>query len=98
MNENHDLISNKNEKCVGKIKIETPENIWIADFLALRSQAYSFKCCDKNTKKIEGTSNSHSKNNKFEEFYKSVFGGEHRKRCDIVLFHSIIHEKYLQNV
>ena len=44
VDENHELYSNKNEKVVGKYKIETPENIWIDEFVCLRSKAYSFKC------------------------------------------------------
>ena len=31
----HELFSNKNKKVVGKFKIETPENIWIDEFLGL---------------------------------------------------------------
>ena len=29
----------KNKKVVGKSKIETPKNIWIVDFVCLRSKA-----------------------------------------------------------
>ena len=38
------LFSNINKKVLGKFKIETLKNIWIDEFIALRSKAYSFKC------------------------------------------------------
>ena len=44
LDENHELFSEKNEKVIGKFKIETPKNIWIDGFVCLRSKAYSFKC------------------------------------------------------
>ena len=37
LNENHELVSNKNKKVVCKCKIETPEGFWIDEFVALRS-------------------------------------------------------------
>ena len=42
LDKNHDLYSEKNKKVTGKFKIETPKNIWIDDFVCLRSKAYSF--------------------------------------------------------
>ena len=50
---NHELCSEKNKKVIGKFKIETPKNIWIDEFVCLRSKAYSFNCKneDKNKKK-----------------------------------------------
>ena len=44
LNENHELFSNKNKKLVGKFKVETPEIIWIDEFVALRSKCFAFKC------------------------------------------------------
>ena len=44
LDENHELISVKNKKLIGFFKIETPRNIWIDEFVCLRSKAYSFKC------------------------------------------------------
>ena len=67
LNENLELFSNKNEKVVGKNKIETPKNIWIDEFIALGSKPYSFKCKDKNANKINGISKSQSKIFKFGE-------------------------------
>ena len=46
LDENHDLFGNKNRKIIGKIKIGTPKNIWIDEFVCLRSKAYSLKCND----------------------------------------------------
>ena len=44
LDKNHELFSNKNEKVIGKFKIETPKNIWIDEFVCLRSKMYAFKC------------------------------------------------------
>ena len=56
LDENHELYSNKNKTVMGKFKIETPKNIWIDEFVCLRSKAYSFKCKNidenKNKKKV----------------------------------------------
>ena len=65
LNENHELFSKKN-KVVGKFEIETPENIWIDEFVALRCKCYSFKCGDDSKNKLKGISKSHSKNIKFD--------------------------------
>ena len=68
LNENNELFSNKNEKVMGKYKIETPKKIWIDEFIASRSNAYFFKRNDKNANEVKGFSNSQSKNIKFDEF------------------------------
>ena len=39
LNENHELLSNKNKKVIGKFKIETPKNFIIDEFVCLRSKA-----------------------------------------------------------
>ena len=61
------------KKVIGKFKIETPTNIWIDEFVCLRSKAFSFKCNDnkENENKIKGISKSQSKHIKFRE-YKNV--------------------------
>ena len=33
----------KEKTVIGKFKIETPKNIWIDEFVCLRSNAYSYK-------------------------------------------------------
>ena len=37
--ENHELFSERNKEVVGKFKIECPKNIWIDEFVCLRSKA-----------------------------------------------------------
>ena len=70
LDENHELFSNKNKKVIGKFKIETPKNVWIDEFICLRSKIYSFKCKDntESKNKIKGISKSQSKHIKFEEY------------------------------
>ena len=42
-NENHELVSIKNEKVRTKFELETPKNIWIDELAALQSKMYAFK-------------------------------------------------------
>ena len=49
LNENHELFS-RNKKVIGKFKIDTPKNIWIDEFIALRSKCYAFRCGDDSKK------------------------------------------------
>ena len=51
LDKNHELYSNKNKKVIGVFKIETPKDIWIDEFVCLRSKASSFECNDINEKK-----------------------------------------------
>ena len=39
LDENHELFSNKNKKIYDKFKIKTPKNVWIDEFVCLRSKA-----------------------------------------------------------
>ena len=55
---NHELYNNKNEKVFGFFKIETPESIWIDEFVCLRSKMYAFKCGIDNKNKLIGISKS----------------------------------------
>ena len=100
LDENHELFSNKNEKVIGKFKNECPKNIWINEFVCLRSKAYSFKCKDKNENKnkIKSISKSQSKHIKFEEYYNCLFGREYQKECDNYIIRSLNHEMVLQKV
>ena len=52
LDKNHELFSNKNKKVIGKFKIETPKNIWIDEFVCLRSKMYAFKCADDSKNKF----------------------------------------------
>ena len=54
LDENHELFSNKNKRLIGFFRIETPKNIWIDEFICLRSKIYAFNCGNENKKKIEG--------------------------------------------
>ena len=98
LDENHELFSNKNKKVIGKFKIETPKNIWIDEFVCLRSKMYAFKCGDDSGNEIKGVSKSPSKNIKFEEQYNCLFGGKYEQECDKYNFRSINHEMILQTV
>ena len=60
LDKNHELVSNKNKKVIGKFKIETLKHIWIDEFICLRSKMYALK----------GISKSQSKKIKFEEYKK----------------------------
>ena len=94
------MFSNKNKKVIGKFKIKTPKNIWIIEFVCLRSKAYSFKCNDntESKNKIKGTSKYQSKHVIFEEYYNCSFGGEYQKECDNYIIRSLNHEMCLQKV
>ena len=100
LDENLDSFSNKNKKLIGKFKIETPKNIWIDEFVCLRSKAYSFKSNDnnENKNKIKGISKSQSKHNKFEEYKKCLDGEEYRKECNNYILRSINHDMHLQEM
>ena len=82
LDENHELFSNKNKNVIGKFKIETPKNIWIDEFICLRSKCYAFKCGDDSKIKLKGFSKSQLKNIKFEEFYNCLFGRKYQQECD----------------
>ena len=100
LDENHELFSERNKKVIGKFKRETPKNIWIDEFVCLRSKDYSFKSENNNEdkNKIKGISKSQSKHNKFEEYYNCLFGKEYQKECDNYIIRSINHEMILQKL
>ena len=41
LDENHKLFIKKRKKVLGKFKVETPKNIWIDEFICLRSKMYA---------------------------------------------------------
>ena len=98
LNKNHELFSNKNEKVIGKFKVETSKSIWIDEFVCQRSKMYSFKCENDIKNKLKSISKSQSKHIKFEEYYNCLFGGEYQKECDNYIIRSINHDMYLQQV
>ena len=67
LDRNHKLFSIKTKKVVGNFKIESPKSNWIDISNYLRSNAYSFKCSDKDTKNLKSIPISLSKNINFEE-------------------------------
>ena len=96
--ENHELFRNKNKKIIGKYKIETPKNIWIDEFVCLRSKMYAFKCGNDSKNKLKGVCKSQSKNIKFEEYKKCLNGEECQRECDNFILRSINHEMVVQKV
>ena len=98
LDKNHEFFSNKNKKVVGKFKIETPENIWIDEFIALKSKCYAFKCGDNSKNKLKGISKSYSRNIKFDEYKKCLYGEEYQQECHNYISRSINHDMGLQKV
>ena len=98
LDQNHELFSNKNKKLIGFFKVETPENIWIDQFVCLRSKMYAFKCGNDSKNKLKGVSKSQSKNIKFEEYKKCLDGEDYQRESDNYIIRSINHEMVLQKV
>ena len=94
LDENNELFSNKNKKVIGKFKNECPRNIWIDEFICLRSKMYAFKCGNDSKNKLKGVSKSQSKNIILEEYKKCLDG----KECDKYIIRSINQEMVLQKV
>ena len=88
----------KKRKVIGKFKIETPKNIWIDEFVCLRSKMYAFKCGIDSKNKLKGISESQSKTIKFEENKKCLDGEDYQQECNNYIIGSINHEMYLQEV
>ena len=100
IDENHELYSEKNKKVLGKFKIETPKNIFIDEFIALRSKMYAFKCKDKeeDKNKLKGITKSQSKNIKFEEYEKCSDGEKFKNECVNYILKSNKHDMYMQEI
>ena len=98
LDENHELFSNKNKKVIGKFKIETPKNIWIDEFVALRSKMYAFRCGDDTKNKLKGISKSQSRNIKFEEYKICLDGEESENICSNYILKPINHDMYMQEI
>ena len=58
LDKNHELFSNRNEKVSGVFEIETPENIWIDEFVCLKCKMYPFKREDDSKNNLKGVSQS----------------------------------------
>ena len=98
LDKNHELFSNKNKNVIGKIKLETPKNIWIDEFVCLKSKMYAFKCGNDSKNKLKGISKTQSKNIKFEDYKKCLDGEEYQRECDNYIIKSIDHDLVLQKV
>ena len=100
LDKNHELFSNKNKKVIGKFKIETPKNIFIDEFVVLRSKMYAFRCKneeeDKN--KLKGISKAQSKNIKFEEYKICLEGEELENESINYILKSSNHNIYMQGI
>ena len=72
LDKKHETFNNKKKKVIGKIKIKRPQNIWIDDFVCLRSKMCSFKCGDDIRIKLKCIPKSQSKHIKFERIQKNV--------------------------
>ena len=77
IDENHEVLSNKNKEVMGKFKIETPKIIWIDEFVCLGSKMYAFKCGNDKKSKLKSVSKSQSKIIDFEEYYNCLFEGKY---------------------
>ena len=98
LDEYHELLSNKNKKVIGKLKIKTPKTIWIDKFFCLRTKIYAFKCGDDSKNKLKCISKSQSKHIKFKEYKKCLDGEEYQRECNNYIIRSINHEMHLQEV
>ena len=100
IDENHELYSERNEKVLGKFKIETLKNVFIDEFIALRSKMYAFKCKDKeeDKNKLKGISKNQSKNIKFVEYKICLDGEELENECVNYILKSINHNMYMQGI
>ena len=90
----------KFKKTIGKFEIETHKNIWIDEFVCLRSKVYSFKSKDniESKNKIKGISKSQSKHFEFQEYEKCLDGEEYQRECNNYILRSINCEMHLQEI
>ena len=93
-----DLFSIKNKKVIHNFQIETAENIWIDEFVCLRSKKCPFKCGDDSKNETKGISKSYSKHIKFDEYKKFLDGEDYQQECDIYIIRSPNHKMYLRLV
>ena len=98
IDENHELYSEKNTKVLGKFKKETPKNIFIDEFIALRSKMYAFKCGDDSKNRLKGISKAQSKIIKFDEYKICLDGEELGKECVNYILKSSNHDMSMQGI
>ena len=80
----------KNKKVIGKIKIRTPKNFWIDEFVCLRRKIYAFKCGDDSKNKLKGISKSQSKKLNLENITIVYFEENINRNVIIILFDQLI--------
>ena len=95
---NHEIFSNKNKKPIGKFKNETPKNIWMDEFITLRSNMNVFRCGDGSKNKLKGICKSQSDNFRFEEYEKCLDGEKFHSEFYKFILKSIDHDMYLQEI
>ena len=83
---------------VGEFKIETPEDVFIAAFICLRSKMYALKCGTDSKYNYKGFCKSQLKELKFEEYRNCSDGSDYQKECDKFVIRSINHDLYLQKL
>ena len=98
IDENHEFYSERNKKVLGKFKIETPKNIFIDEFIALRRKMYAFKSGDDSKNRLKGISKAQSKNIKFEEYKICLDRKELENECINYILRSINHDMYMQGI
>ena len=64
----------------------------------MRSKASSFKCGNKNTKRLQSVSESSSRNIKINEYKKILVEEEYQRECENYITRSNNHEMYLRLV
>ena len=67
---------------IGFFEIETPKNIWIDQFVCLRSKMYAFKSGNNRKIQLKGIFKSQSKHIKFEEYKICLYGEKHQEECE----------------
>ena len=100
LNSSHELYSNENKKVLGKFKIETPNSVFIEEFIALRSKCYAFKCedNDENSNKFKGVQKHQTSKLTFNDYKHCLLSGEEGKKVENFTIKSIKHEMFLQSV
>ena len=79
------------------MKIETPKNAFIDEFICLRSKAYSYKCGSHIENRLKGISKPQSRNI-ISKNITIVYLVVIIKKNDNYIIKSINHEMYLQKV
>ena len=96
LDQNLELFGKGNKKLIGKFKLETPQNIWIDEFVCVRNKMYSSECGDDSKTKIKSVSKFQSKRIKIEEYKNCLDEKKYQEECENYILRSVNHKKYLQ--